>query len=648
MNASLIILFAGTLSMISPFSSIALAEEPSDRKGLSLSSNLTLPPVVVEAEKISESANDPPAFFEVIELEDFEGQFKTTPELLSQVQGVVLRDFGGLGALSTVSIRGASSDQVVVLIDGVRINPASGGGLDFSTIPPEHLERIEITRGGESAFYGEGAVGGVVNLVTKKARQGTYSSGEVSYGSYDTLRISTTHSRGKEKTSYLVSGNYLHSDGNFEFINNNGTEFNPDDDFRDKRRNNEIDSGGLLAKAGHRFNRQVNLQGQTEFFAADKGIPGTVTAPSLHVNQRDFRNLTTLNLALSDIGTSGLSSKTLISHRYNATRFEDSYGEQTADVPVSTHPKEYSPGFQETLSYLLGTHQILTLDGLYRRDLLNDEDFGDPRRTTWAVSFWDQITLGDDRITLVPALRYDDVSDAGDQWSPKLGVRLLPRSWLVLKVNGGRSFRAPTFTELYFNRGVFEGNPDLKPERALNFDSGFQLLFSSLTLEGAYFRNEVEDLIVYIPISLFRFKPFNIGEALLEGFEGALTFAPTEYFSLSGNYTFTEATDQTDGPFKGKQIPGRPEHKAFVRSQVFWKTISVFGEFNFIDGNYITRANTKLLDEREIFNAGVVVSPVDHIKVAFELKNLTDEQVEDVRGFPLPGRSYFGTIKATF
>ncbi|MCL4233233.1 MAG: TonB-dependent receptor plug domain-containing protein, partial [Deltaproteobacteria bacterium] len=94
----------------------------------------------VTARRVNESLADPPVFVEVIDMSEYEGRFVTTPEVLARAVGVNVRDFGGLGRLSTVSIRGASAEQVVVLVDGVRVNPASGGGVDLSSIPPAHIE----------------------------------------------------------------------------------------------------------------------------------------------------------------------------------------------------------------------------------------------------------------------------------------------------------------------------------------------------------------------------------------------------------------------------------------------------------------------------------------------------------------------------
>ena len=127
----------------------------------------TLPTVVVEESYISPPLNYPTAFSTTINTDDFGGEYKTTSELLSFSPGVVVRDFGGFGQLKTLSIRGSSNDQVVILLDGIRISSPIGGGVDLSTIPIDYVERFEIIRGGATALAGSDAIGGVVNIITK-------------------------------------------------------------------------------------------------------------------------------------------------------------------------------------------------------------------------------------------------------------------------------------------------------------------------------------------------------------------------------------------------------------------------------------------------------------------------------------------------
>ena len=172
-------------------------------------------PTVVRSVRIREARDDPSAFASVVETETYKGHFRTLPDLISQQPGVHLRQYGGLGQLSTMSIRGSSSEQVLILLDGIPLNTGEGGSVDLSTIPMDALEKFEVVRGGGSTVYGPNAMGGVVNLVSKAPDGGPESSALFSYGSWNTLKGAAT-SRGAVKgVDYLLSATYLGSDGDF-------------------------------------------------------------------------------------------------------------------------------------------------------------------------------------------------------------------------------------------------------------------------------------------------------------------------------------------------------------------------------------------------------------------------------------------------
>ena len=624
----------------------ALAGDGSDDE--SSADEPELPPLVVTAQRLNESTDDPPAFVEVIEMDRFAGRLVTTEEVLREAAGVNVRAFGGIGSPAEISVRGSGANQVVVLVDGVRLNPAAGGAVDLSTIPAALIERIEVIRGGDSAIFGEGALGGVVNIVTRKPDGRPHAAFGLTNGSFGTWRVTASRAGGDATSRYLVLGSSLRTDGNFTFRNDNGTSLDESDDFTDIRRNNEQVSRSLLVRVGLTPRPWLDITVHNDFYSSSGGAPGMVNFPSLRAHQRLWRDTASVNFALADLGLDGLSLRTALRNRFDRSVFDDPLGEQTG-VPIHDDRREAEPEIEQTAQYVWGRHQIWTLSGGLRQTALRDEAFGDPRRTSWAVSLRDQALLWSDRITLLGAIRYDHVSDVGEQWNPKFGFSFKPWTWLAVKANVGRSFRAPDFSELYFSQGYLEGNPDLRPERALHFDAGPQINFPWLFVEGAYFRSEVTDLIEYELISGFRYKPFNVGRALLQGGEWSWRISPVTFFTLSGAYTLTYAIDETDAPNRlDRQIPGRPRHVAFGRLEGAADIFRPFVEFYYVSGNFITAANTKLLPDRRLWNAGLVVAPSEDYRVSWEMKNVLDEQAVDVRGFPLPGRAVYLSFEAAW
>src|SRR3989338_7925060 len=127
--------------------------------------------VIVKDSYEQTSSKAPSSFTTIIKPSKYEAESKTTMELVSKTPGVQSKDLGGPGQYSTVTIRGSSAEQVTVLIDGVKINTPEGGGVDFSSIPADIIERIEIVRGGGTAAFGPDAIGGAINIITKKAKK---------------------------------------------------------------------------------------------------------------------------------------------------------------------------------------------------------------------------------------------------------------------------------------------------------------------------------------------------------------------------------------------------------------------------------------------------------------------------------------------
>ena len=630
------------------FSDLAFSDD-ADRE-LSDDGDAVEEEVVVTADRINEKLNDPPVFVDIIEMKDFKGRFVTAKDVINQASGVTVKDFGGLGKMSTVSIRGSGSDHVVVMIDGVRVNSATGGGFDLSSIPVDQIERIEVIRGGDSAFYGDGAVGGVINIITRKSKEIPVTSVGANYGSFNTFNTHLSRSHGFDKGGYMVGASYMHTDGAYLYKSDNGTALDDSDDFVTLRKNNGADNRSILLKGNYSFSPNFDLAGQTDLYNSIKGMPGMITFPSFDAWQEELRNLSQINATVTGLPVRGLTFKTALSHRYNELAFSDRQGEQTG-IAIDARYVEYEPRISQMVQYIWGTHQILTLQGEFLRTMLREKDevYNNPERDRWALSVRDQIILWGDRITFVPALRFDSISDVGQKLSPKLGTYFRPINWLVFKGNAGQSFRAPNFSELYFNQGLVQGNPDLEPEVAMNYDAGLQIVTRPFFAEAAYFRTDVENLIEYLLVSGFRYKPFNIGRAKIEGMEAKATINPWEYTSLTGSFTMTYAIDQTGIENRdGNQLPGRPRYKAFGRLEAGPTFITAFCEYTYFGANFITQANTKLLDARNILNAGVVVHPSETFHFGIEVKNVLDDMAVDVRGFPLPGRSVFASVEMSF
>ncbi len=614
------------------FSASALAQEDEGE---------TLEEVVVEDTPIEPPLDYPSAFSTVIDLEDFQGEYSTASEILSFSPGVVVRDYGGFGQLKTMSIRGSSNDQVVILLDGVRLNSPIGGGVDLSTIPVNYVDRFEIIRGGASAFAGTDAIGGVVNIVTKKPDK-PFTFGSVTYGSYETFGFNASRGQKVGNWSYLVSFTHAQSKGDFKFKSVN--------DLILTRINNEFHSESLLVKGAYDAGNGWEIEALNEFFYDDRGVPGLGEFQQPDANQKDLRNLTSINISKEQFVRPDMDLDVLVFNRFDDLKFKNP--EPTVGLPIDTLSKTYSFGINPQLTWFAPYNQVFTFATELREEILESNDFGDPDRFTFSLFAADEINLLDDMIVINPVVRYDlwrtsqeeTTTDSGI--SARLGVIVTPLDYLYFKANAGRSYRAPSFGELFFpNEGFIRGNPDLKPETAYDFDVGFILSHPRGALEVTYFRSHIDDLILFVFISAQTIEPQNVGNVNEQGIETSLVLRPFKYFELFAGYTFLDGEINETGA----QLPGRPRNKFDLRAVFDFNYLSLFWETHYVDRIPVSAfPDSKTTPARTTYDVGAKAEWKQFF-VTFEIKNLLNNlDVRDALDFPLPGRTYFATAGVNF
>ena len=365
-----------------------------------------------------------------------------------------------------------------------------------------------------------------------------------------------------------------------------------------------------------------------------------------------------------DLGSNGRPTADLGGIRQNRQDDTTLFG---ADTTLRSYrlPKQVLSAFTEL------SHETFAGSNAAATDAPRNEP--DQKRFHAAAALQDEIDPFAGRLLVVPTIRYEHLRDdvkatqpdfpvngtSGtvdhDLWSPSIGAEWRLLSPLSLKGNFGRFQRAPSFSELFGNRGTVRGNPDLRPETGLNGDIGLVASWSgppwldALRLEYAYFASDVDDAIVLVQTSPTVFTPRNVGGARIRGHELVLHGTLLRHLGLDLNYTHQDAEDQSDSPLlRGKQLPGRPQNELYTRLELFGPLGRLFYEFNFVSGNFTDAANFNEVPSRDVHTIGFTARPRDWLAVTFEARNVTDNQISDVGGFPLPGRSFFGTVKVHF
>jgi iron complex outermembrane receptor protein len=630
--------------------------------------------ITVQESSSHESEKAPSNFTTVIKPHTQTNENKTLTEIVSESAGVQSKDLGGPGQYSTVTIRGSTAEQVTVLLDGVKINTAQGGGVDFSSIPVDSIERIEIIRGGGTAAFGGDAIGGVINILTKKAKEGRIIEIKETGGSFTTFKSSESWAERRKKWGIVFSHTHSQSDGDYKFksasTNLAGTSVGGGVVF--KRLHNGFISEDFLAKFDIAARENLKFEFLNNFFLNDRDIPGleeetTQAYPSnlLEAHERIFRNVTTLSSKISGIADNHLLIEGGMTNNFNTDDFEDPSPAIGTAIDKKTTNESLNPYllFQPSFENSIAAH-FVTLRYDYKYDYFKDGSdilgaslTGKKSRHTSGIFFQDETSFMQGKISLIPAVRYEDTNTFPDDFSMKAGIALKPFNWLVFKGNMENSFRYPNFNELYFpDQGYIRGNTGLQKEEALNYDAGFSVKANSgekelFFFEASYFRNDIKNQIIWVPISATTIEPVNTYNVEAEGLETTANVNPFDFLGLSANYTWLKAH------FKSNrlQLPGRPAHKVNARMDLSknfnrWFGGGLFGEMRYSSSIPVNTQNTVFISSRAIFNAGATAKfPTaqknwGNFALTFEAKDITNVQIYDARGFPLPRRAFYLTL----
>jgi vitamin B12 transporter len=622
------------------------------------------PAVRVKALRPADLPADPSSFTTVIEMEDYEGEAKSVAEILDDTVGVQVRRFGGRGDPAEISIRGSTSSQVVVLLDGVRLNTAQTGGVDLSTLPVELLERIEVSRGGGSVQTGSDAIGGVVNLVTRRPGGAPRTTASFSAESFGTFAGSATHSGTWREIETSLGYSGFHTDGDWEFeaarretdsgiVSGGGTY---------ERVNNESEAHSVLMTVARDLASWGRISVRDSFLYDSSGRPGPdwldfgeLRGQSLTAHQRRTRNVASAVLDVAGLLDSPVGGSLQVFHRYDRSRFTDP--EPPFLEVIDSDNRNHSAGTRLNADgeWPLGpTTHALSLGSEFRWDLLHAKNASDHDRRTIGVFLQDEIGVWEDRLRLIPALRMDDTEGFDTEWLPRLGVIIRVFPWFVVKGNVERSYRVPNFDELYFDEGAIRGNPNLKPEEAFNADVGIELGLDawgpveSGWIEFAFFHNDIDESILFQPISDRVVAATNTGPAEINGLELSGGFRLFGWVGFSGNWTLLDTRVKETG----NALPGRARSEYLLRLELGppSRMLRLIGERAYTSEIPVTSTGGTRISARAIYGLSFAVDiaqlpwvgehiPGCELLFSVAVKNLTDRSVRDAAFFPQPGRT---------
>jgi len=586
-----------------------------------------LAPVTVTATRTPRALEDSPAATLVIDRAQIErSQATDVAQILQEYAGLEVVRTGGPGQPATLFVRGANSNHVIVLIDGVRLNDATSGLPPLADLSPELLERIEVIEGPRAALYGPDAIGGVVNLITRAPGPARVSA-NVGGGNYDTT-YGGLAARDQGTVAGLpwglaLAGQQAHSSG---FPTFQGS------DLDSAYRNRSLSGRGALAIGGFTLEaRAYDTQGQTQYqnLAFDSNFDFAGFTPAAE----DFHHQV---LAL-EVGARLLSNWR---SSLTASRSLDRLAQLQADAAG------LPPGFVRTIRPELDWHNVLTLDPHQRlsfgaraaRERVDALSFGS--RIAYAQDrdygvLQDELFFGPHQAVLAVNYLHDAAFGERFDWNAEYGYALTATTRLL--ASAGTAFHTPTAND----RFGFGGNPDLKPEKARNYELAVRQRFGlAQHAELRLFRTEVRDLIQYLG-AVNRVE--NVSRAQSEGVQLSWEYLANGWQArLDGLWQNPRNLDAHAQLLRRARLAGSAQlSRTFGRYRVgasFYSTTHR-PDVGAIDGAPTTDGGYGLLS----LGAGVRLTRA--LSLDARLDNALDKHYQTAAGYNQPGSALYATLR---
>ncbi|WP_180089812.1 TonB-dependent receptor domain-containing protein [Acinetobacter sp. YH12219] len=542
----------------------------------------------------------------VISREEIERkQFNSLQDLLRTVPGVTYSNTGGLGKVTSVSIRGTGNRHALVLVDGQKVGSATLGETAFEHFPIDQIERVEVLRGPRSSLYGSEAIGGVIQIFTRKGTQnGIKPFASFTYGSHETYQGNV--------------GLNIRQNDTWATLNVAGTK-TQGIDATNIAEPYDLDKDGYENKSaslrmGHKFNDQFDIDasvlvvdGENEYDNRDDWGSPYIDANNVH--SKIEQNVYSIGATYKpfDVWTTGLK----------LGRSEDKLDSRDANPSVINTQRD-SLSWLNTLNFNKQNTLMLGFD--YQ----NDEVSG---TKAYAVkerdnkAYFAQYLGSFGSFDVQGAVRQDDNEQFGNHTtgSATLGYRF--NDTVQSYVSYGTAFKAPTFNDLYWPGSE---NPTLVPEESENYEIGFKGVISNVQWELNGFYNEIENMIAWAPNATGNYVPSNIDNAKIKGAELSFTQQLND-FVWNVNYAYQEPENETAG-LHGKQLFLKPKQIFNASADYTMDKWTVGASVHAEDKRYTNATNTAELGSFATVDTRVTYQATPEFSVQAKLANIFDKE----------------------
>lgn len=517
---------------------------------------------------------------------------------------------GSAGQISIRGIGGSPTTGVLMLIDGhPQFMGIMGHPLPDSYVASD-AERVEVIRGPASILYGSNAMGGVINIITKKQTvEGVHGNARVSYGSFNTQKYMGSMGYKKNKFSAFISGNHDNTDGH--------------------RENSDFKITNGYVKLGYDVNQNIQINTDFSLAAFKATDPGPDT---LNANPGERIDITR--------GYWAFTLQNEFEKVSGALKLFYNFGEHDITDGFHSTDKNWGLNLYESLKLFKGNNLTFGLDymnyGGMAENLLamngNGIVFADTTVTETGVYGFVQQSLFNDLI-LNAGLRYQNHSVYGNRWIPSAGFAWNFSSSSTWKGNVSKGFRSPTIRELF----MWGPNPELDPESVINYETGISNSFfnQKMNAEITIFQVKGDNLIVMVPMQGLR----NAGEIRNRGIEFLLNVQPVDNLKLESTYSYIDMKNP---------VYATPEHHFYFSANYRWKKIQLTGSIQQINNLDNDPSPVAASEDYTLLKAKAVYNISKNLKWYASGENLLNEAYQVNRYYTMPGTTLFTGLNFIF
>ena len=583
-------------------------------------------------------------------------------DLLTQTPGLSVARNGGVGATTNVYIRGADSDQTVVLIDGVQINDPSNfaSTFDFANLLTGDIARIEILRGAQSTLYGSQAIGGVINIITAEPTSPLGGGVSAEGGSHDTGYVAGNMGGKNDAMLWRLAANYYRTSGIPDF-----------DQALGGKRLCASQIGGGSGRLEYNLTPEVEFDVRGYYTQARTDFDGNDT-PNFtfgddgeYGKTRQFLGYTGLTIhSPSRILTNRIAVQytDTETHNYDPNAPTDGFGVSPSTETFYGIGRNIREEYQGTWQFSSLGH--LVFGAQHERSTISTDS---PAYDVTPMPVDKQVSINSGYaqlqtellagLTFTAGERYDHHDVYGGHTTGQLAAAwALNDQKTIIRASFGEGFKAPSLYELYSNYG----NLALHPEQARSWDAGVERRSSDarLVISATYFQRKSDDLILFLscpaPIALCATEPqgvfANVARASARGVELQGSFNLSEHLSLLANYTLTETEDRSPGsPTYGQELPNRPKNMANASATYRWPLgITAAIATQYVGPSFDNAITPVWLGGYVLLNLRASYSISERLEVYGRIENAADKHYETRFEYGTLGRvGYFG-VRANF